>query len=148
MKHLKHLESTVVLMMNYSQVISLQTFDERIEFLKLSGSVGEETFGHMRYINQEFYRSREWRRLRREIIIRDMGCDLGVEGFEIDDIIIVHHINPITMEDILNGNPLVYDPENLICVSKSTHDYIHYGKTRHKHEEITRSKNDQAPWLN
>jgi len=135
-------------MTSYIELMCLETFDERINYLKLSGVVGAETFGHLRYINQDFYKSKEWRRIRRNVIIRDMGRDLGMlnDDYEIHDMIIVHHIIPITVDDILQGNPIVYDLDNLICTSKNTHDYIHYGLIRYKQEVVTRTRNDQVPW--
>lgn len=111
----------------YSELKRLNTFEERFEYLKLLGSVGESTFGFDRYLNQALYRSKEWKDLRNEIIVRDNGCDLGLEGYDIFDKVIIHHMNPLTAEDILDRSDLVYDPEYLICVSPITHDAIHYG---------------------
>lgn len=111
----------------YSELKRLKTFEERFEYLKLFGSVGESTFGFDRYLNQALYRSKEWKDLRNEIIIRDNGCDLGVEGRDINDRIIIHHMNPLTEDDILERSDFVYNPEYLICVSLLTHDAIHYG---------------------
>lgn len=110
----------------YSELIKLKTFEERFEYLKLSGEVGVATFGFDRYLNQALYRSPEWRRVRREIIVRDNGCDLGVEGYNIFGKIVIHHMNPINVEDILNRKSYIMDPEYLICVSLNTHNAIHY----------------------
>jgi len=132
---------------SYMELIMLNSFDERIEYLKLNSRVGEVTFGYNRYINQEFYKSPRWKRVRDKVIIRDDGCDLGVEGYEIFDTVIVHHINTITVEDIINDSDILYDLNNLILTSKRSHDYIHYGKKRYDDAIIERSKNDTAPWL-
>lgn len=104
----------------------LKTFRDRYDYLKLSGGVGIETFGADRYLNQDFYRSKEWRRVRDEVIIRDNGCDLGMPGYEIYDRIYIHHMNPITAEDILDRNEDILNPEFLICVSFDTHNAIHF----------------------
>ena len=106
--------------------MQLRTFEERFEYLKLGGVVGRSTFGYDRYLNQLFYTSGEWRHARRDIIARDNGCDLGIPGRDIPDRIIVHHINPITLEDIESRNPIVLDPNNLICVSHNTSNALHY----------------------
>ena len=111
----------------YSELILLPTFEERYEYLKLSGQVGFETFGPERYLNQILYRSPEWRHVRREVIIRDEGCDLAHPEFEIFDKILIHHINPITIDDVKNRDPKIFDMENLITVSHNTHNAIHYG---------------------
>ena len=131
----------------YSKLVSLSTFKERFDYLKLDGRVGEETFGSDRYINQLFYKDPEWLSVRREVIIRDGGCDLGISDRELNSYIIVHHMNPITKEDILNKTELLLDPEYLICVSKRTHDAIHYGDSNLLiTEPIVRRKNDTCPW--
>lgn len=131
----------------YSELILLPTFKERYEYLKLSGQVGKETFGSDRYLNQLFYKDKEWLSVRDEVIIRDGGCDLGVEGRELDSYIIVHHMNPITKEDILNRTKILLDPEYLICVSKRTHDAIHYSDSGLLiPDPIIRTKNDTCPW--
>jgi hypothetical protein len=111
----------------YSDLRRLQTFEERFSYLKLGGVVGRDTFGFDRYLNQGFYHSREWRSLRERIIIRDNGCDLGVEGYEIHDRIYVHHMNPMRPDDIKHSNEDNLDPEFLICVTHDTHNAIHYG---------------------
>lgn len=111
---------------SYSELISLKTFKERLDYLKLDGVVGEQTFGHTRWLNQKFYRSYAWRQFRNAIITRDNGCDLGVENYDIYGPITIHHLNPITYDDIVNRSPNVLDPENAICVSTNTHRVIHY----------------------
>lgn len=132
---------------SYSELILIPTFIERFRYLKLSGSVGEATFGYDRYLNQAFYQSTEWRNFRRKIILRDKACDLGVEGYEIDKYIILHHINPITKEDLLRSYDCLMDPENVICVSHNTHNAIHYGdETLLITEPIVRSANDTRLW--
>lgn len=131
----------------YSELITLSTFEERYLYLQLNGTIGEETFGFDRYLNQILYASNEWKHCRRDIIIRDNGCDLGCEGFDIHGRILIHHLNPITIVDVLNRNPKVFDPENLICTSHNTHNAIHYGdESLLIKEPIVRSKNDTCPW--
>ena len=133
----------------YSELILLPTFEERFRYLKIGGSVGQITFGHERYLNQLLYNSEEWRRSRRVAIIRDNGCDLGCEGYEIYGKIMVHHINPITVEDILERNPRVFDLENLICSSHNTHNAVHYGdESLLFTAPIERTRNDMCPWKN
>lgn len=111
----------------YSELRQLETFEERFEYLSLRGVVGHTTFGFDRWINQQFYTSRQWRRLRQEIIVRDNGCDLGVDGFEIHSRLIIHHINPMSQEDIVYGTRHALDPEFLISTTHRTHQAIHYG---------------------
>lgn len=131
----------------YSELIRIPTFEERYRYLRLYGSVGEETFGFKRWVNQEFYHSDKWLRFRDKIIIRDGGCDLAVEGFEIYGPIIIHHLNPITYDDILNRNPCVFDPDNVVCTKLSTHNAIHYGdETLLPKLPVERTKNDTCPW--
>lgn len=132
----------------YSELIKLPTFKERFEFLKLDGRVGEDTFGYDRYLNQIFYKSKEWLSIRNYVITRDNGCDLGIPGYEIrSNRIIIHHINPITKEDLLYNTEKLLDPENLITTVKNTHDAIHFGSSDLLYEEpIERSKNDMCPW--
>ena len=131
----------------YSELKELKTFKERYDYLKLAGSVGEETFGSLRYLNQAFYTSYEWKRIRREIILRDCGCDLGVEGYELQKYVVIHHMNPITAQDIENGNPDIFDPRFLICVSERTHRAIHYGdKSLLPRPLIERRPGDTCPW--
>ena len=135
------------LIRTYSELITIPTFEERFEYLKLNGSVGLETFGHDRYLNQILYNSLEWRRFRPEIIVRDNGCDLACEGYEIFGKILIHHINPITAQDILNRNPKVFDPENVITTVHNTHNAIHYGDENLLiTAPIERSRNDTCPW--
>jgi hypothetical protein len=111
----------------YSELVQLKTFEERYEYLALRGEVGQATFGFDRWINQQFYTSREWRRLRRDIIVRDESCDLGVEGYDIHTRLIVHHMNPLDQFDIVHGSSNALDPEYLICTTHETHNAIHYG---------------------
>lgn len=115
------------MILSYSELITLPTFEERYRYLRKSGIVGEETFGSHRHLNQILYRSPEWRQVRNNVIVRDNGCDLGMEGYEIRDRVYIHHINPITLDDILNRTPALFDMDNLICVSFNTHQAIHYG---------------------
>lgn len=132
----------------YSELIKLPTFKERFEYLKLGGVIGEETFGFDRYLNQMFYKSREWKKLRNDIIVRDNGCDLAMPDREIiDQTILIHHMNPITKEDILNMTEFVLNPEYLICTILNTHNAIHYGNSDLLYQEpIVRYKNDMCPW--
>ena len=112
----------------YSELIKFKTFEERFNYLKIDGCIGEETFGFDRYINQILYRSKEWRSLRRDIIVRDNGCDMGLEGYEINStLILIHHMNPIDINDIINKTEFLLNPEYLITVRKETHNAIHYG---------------------
>lgn len=111
----------------YKDLRRLSTFEERFEYLKLGGSVGAATFGFDRYLNQLLYHSTDWRRTRDHIIVRDNGCDLGIDDRDIHNGILIHHINPITVANIERGDDCVYDPENLICTSHNTHNAIHYG---------------------
>ena len=115
---------------SYSEMSQLQTFDERFQYLTLRGDVGQSTFGFDRYINQQFYTSTEWRRIRQHVIARDLGLDLGIEGYEIFDKVIIHHMNPMTVEDIEHGDPSILDPEFLITTCHNTHNAIHYGDER------------------
>ena len=131
----------------YSELIKLPTFEQRFEYLRLDGSVGRETFGFDRYLNQILYNSQEWKRFRRDIVIRDNGCDLACEGYEIHSKILIHHINPITIEDIINRSPIIFDPENVISTTHNTHNAIHYGdKDLLITGPIERTKNDTCPW--
>lgn len=111
----------------YSELVRLPTFKQRYEYLRLGGSVGEDTFGFDRYLNQIFYKSKEWNRIRDQVIIRDHGCDLGLDGYEINDRILIHHMNPITKADILERTEFLLNPDYLISTMKRTHDAIHYG---------------------
>ena len=131
----------------YSELIKLPTFEQRFEYLRLDSSVGRETFGFDRYLNQILYNSPEWKRFRRDIVIRDNGCDLACEGYEIHSRILIHHINPITIEDIINRSPIIFDPENVISTTHNTHNAIHYGdKDLLITGPIERTKNDTCPW--
>lgn len=134
-------------MRTYNELSKLNTFMERYEYLRLNGVVGQSTFGHARHVNQSFYKSERWLKTRDKVIIRDNGCDLGIEGHEIYDMIIVHHINPVTLEDIENDSNILYDMNNLICVTDSTHKAIHFSDKNQLHMGPTvRSKNDTIPW--
>lgn len=133
---------------SYSELITLLTFEERYRYLRLGGTVGEETFGYDRYLNQVFYTSKLWRDFRRDIIVRDLGCDLGISDREIGGLILIHHLNPISLDDILKRNlEVLVNPENAICVSHNTHQAIHYGdESLLITAPIERSKNDTCPW--
>lgn len=131
----------------YSELICLPTFEERYQYLKLSGIVGESTFGFDRYLNQVLYHSQQWRSVRDKVIIRDNGCDLGVLGREIYERVLVHHMNPITIEDIELGSDYLFNPEFLITTTHNTHNAIHYGDQSLLITAPTeRSKNDTCPW--
>lgn len=131
----------------YSDLKVLQTWEERIEYLKLDGIVGGETFGFDRYLNQMFYRSNEWKRARRNIILRDNGMDLGIDEREIAGKIYVHHMNPLQVKDIVHATEYLLNPEFLICCSEATHKYIHYGVKTNMPEIVTeRSPFDTSPW--
>lgn len=134
--------------LTYSELSMLSTFDERYNYLKLVGVVGEDTFGFDRYLNQRFYNSVEWKRARDYVITRDMGCDLGIPGREINDKIYVHHMNPMSIKDIVDGDSHIINPEFLITVSFDTHNAIHYGDERllHRKDLIVRNQNDTCPW--
>jgi len=112
---------------SYSELRRLSTFEERFRYLALRGRVGDQTFGYNRWVNQDFYTSREWRQTRNDIIVRDNGCDLGIEGYEIHKGLYIHHINPITVAQIEAGDDCLFDPDNLITVAHRTHNAIHYG---------------------
>lgn len=138
---------TSMMIKTYSELITLPAFKERFQYLKLDGVVGEETFGFDRYLNQIFYQSYEWRKIRDLVIIRDNGCDLGIEGREIRGKILIHHMNPISKSDILNRSEFLLNPEYLICTYKNTHDAIHYGDESILYQEpIERTKYDTCPW--
>lgn len=131
----------------YSELITIPTFEERFEYLQLKGSVGKDTFGYDRHLNQVLYRSPEWKRLRNQIIIRDCGCDLACEGYDIHSKVLIHHLTPITVEDVLARSRKVFDPDNLVCVSHNTHNAIHYGDVDLLVAgPIIRTKNDTCPW--
>lgn len=131
----------------YSELSRLQTFDERFDYLQLNGVVGKDTFGFDRYFNQLFYRSKEWKHIRNIVIIRDNGCDLGCEGHDIYDKILIHHMNPISIEDINESSDILLNPEFLICTSQLTHNAIHYGdKSQLIKEPLIRKPGDTCPW--
>ena len=131
----------------YSELRHIPTFEERFEYLKLNGSVGRETFGFDRYINQRFYTSKEWRDIRHYVIARDLGLDLGAEGYEINSRILIHHMNPIVVDDILHKNDDILDPEFLITTCHNTHNAIHYGDSSLLPKSLVeRSRGDTKLW--
>ena len=131
----------------YSELIRLPTFEERFRYLKLDGLVGKDTFGFDRYLNQEFYRSKEWKEVRDFVIVRDNGCDLGMGGYEIVGRIYIHHMNPITVNDIVHSSDFLLNPDYLICVSHNTHNAVHYGdEDLLVTAPVERRKNDTCPW--
>ena len=131
----------------YSELILLPTFEERFKYLQLNGRVGDDTFGFDRYINQKFYSSAEWKRIRDIVIMRDNGCDLALEGYEIYGRILIHHMNPITVKDVELSTEYLMNPEYLICVTHNTHNAIHYGDEKLINKgPIVRTKNDTCPW--
>lgn len=131
----------------YSELIRLPTFEERFRYLKLDGLVGKDTFGFDRYLNQEFYRSKEWKEVRDFVIVRDNGCDLGMDGYEIVGRIYIHHMNPITVNDIVHSSDFLLNPDYLICVSHNTHNAVHYGdEDLLVTAPVERRKNDTCPW--
>ena len=131
----------------YSELILLPTFEERFKYLQLNGRVGDDTFGFDRYINQNFYKSADWKRIRDQIIIRDNGCDLALEGYEIYGRILIHHMNPITVKDVELSTEYIMNPEYLICVTHNTHNAIHYGDEKLLMKgPVVRTKNDTCPW--
>lgn len=130
-----------------TELYRLPTFEERFAYLSLGGRVGESTFGFDRWINQTFYRSREWKQIRERVIARDLGCDLGVEGYEIHDRVIIHHMNPMAAEDIVHGDEDIVDPEFLVTTSHQTHNAIHYGDARLLRRPLTpRRSGDTRLW--
>lgn len=133
---------------SYHELLSLTTFEERFKYLKLHGGVGSDTFGYDRYLNQEFYKSAEWNNIRSYVITRDNGCDLGIPDRQIEGKIFVHHINPLTPEDIIDSSSKLLDPNNLICVSFETHQAIHYGDLSilDRNTVVERTPNDTCPW--
>jgi len=131
----------------YSELRRLETFEERFDYLSLKGYVGESTFGFDRWINQGFYRSREWRRIRNEVIVRDEGCDLGIPGYEIGTDLLVHHMNPLTALDIHEGDDHLLNPEFLITTTIRTHNAIHYGNgNRPYRTSVPRQPGDTKLW--
>jgi hypothetical protein len=136
---------------SYSELRSLLTFEERFDYLKLVGVVGATTFGYDRYLNQLLYQSREWKHIRNNVIFRDNSCNLGIEGLDLYGNIIIHHMNPLTVEMINERNPFVFDEEYLICTDYDTHNALHYGghngeSVSSKWKVIDRSPNDTVPW--
>lgn len=131
----------------YTELCGLKTFKERFEYLMESSRIGDMTFGGSRYINQDFYRSKEWKKIRDSVIIRDNGCDLGIQDRPIGDRIVIHHMIPITKNDIMYQTPFLIDPEYMICASIQTHNAIHYGSFESLPSEyVPRSPNDTCPW--
>lgn len=131
----------------YTELSKLTTFNERFNYLKLDGIVGEETFGYDRILNQLLYKSKKWRKARDEVLIRDNGGDLGLEDYPINGRAIIHHMNPITVEDVLNDKPEIFDPEYLITVSNSTHNAIHFSNENNLQKDpIERTQNDTCLW--
>ena len=132
---------------SYKELIKIPTFEERFRYLKLDGYVGDTTFGYSRYLNQTLYKSKEWQEVRQKVLLRDNACDLGVDGHQINMYALIHHINPITREDILERRPCIFDMNNLITVTKKTHNAIHYGDESQIFDKVTeRSPNDTCPW--
>ena len=134
----------------YSQMLDYKTFEDRFEFLKNTALIGEVTFGGRRWLNQDFYKSKEWRQIRRKVILRDNGCDLAMPDRPItrEEGLVIHHINPITEKDIYEMTPLLLDPDYLVCVSKTTHNAIHYGDSNLLMPStfIERAPFDTVPW--
>lgn len=132
---------------SYSEMCSFSTFIERFNYLKLNGKVGIETFGFDRYLNQVLYCSQEWKRFRRQVIIRDNGCIFGLDGYNINGRLIVHHINPITLEQIEQRDPMIFSMENVVCVTHNVHEAIHYGdESLIPTDPIIRKPNDTCLW--
>ncbi len=132
---------------NYTELIKLKNFIDRFEYLKLDGTVGQDTFGFERYLNQGFYHSAEWRAIRDQVIARDLGCDLGIDGYEIHGRIYIHHMNPITVDDIRKITEYLLDPEYLICTTHETHNALHFGDASLLvTEPVVRTPFDTCPW--
>jgi hypothetical protein len=130
----------------YRELRRLETYEERFEYLSLVGQVGAPTFGNDRWLNQRFYTSPQWKHVRDEVILRDNGCDLGVPGYEVHYGLLVHHMNPMTAEDILHGHEWILDPEFLICTSKLTHNALHYGGELPRGRPVERRPGDTKLW--
>lgn len=131
----------------YSELSTITSFEDRFRYLKLDGAVGEATFGFDRYLNQLFYRSQRWRKIRDEVIVRDCGCDLGIEGYEIYKYAMIHHMNPITAKDIQDESEYLLNPEYLITTTQRTHNAIHYGNEDLLFTmPVERTQNDTCPW--
>lgn len=134
-------------MRTYSELIKLSTLAERFDYLKLGGVIGEDTFGFERYLNQNFYRSAVWKKIRNQVIIRDNGCEMGLEDYPISGRIIIHHMNPVDSDDIIHQRDILLNPEFLICVGNQTHNAIHYGSIDLLPQDpIERKPNDTCPW--
>ena len=132
---------------SYDEMINLPSYEERFQYLRLRGEVGKDTFGFDRWFNQQFYRSAEWKRIRDAVILRDNGCDLGIPGREIHGKIIIHHINPISLDDIENGSDKLFDMDNLVTTTHMTHNAIHYGDEHLLiHDPVERRPGDTCPW--
>ena len=132
---------------SYQELMRIQSFEDRFDYLKLHGTVGQETFGFDRYMNQSLYNSPEWKSVRRKVIIRDHGCDLAVKGMEIFGVIVVHHINPLTVEDLFDRSDRILNMDNLISTSPNTHKAIHFGdKSLLATPMVIRTKGDTTPW--
>lgn len=132
---------------SYSELSKLESYEDRYEYLKIGDRVGEETFGYDRYLNQALYSSPEWKSFRHKIIVRDNGNDMGVDGYPIGEKVYIHHLNPITKQDILERNPCLFDEENVVCVCKRTHDAIHFGSQELiKKNPVVRSPGDTKLW--
>jgi hypothetical protein len=132
---------------SYSDLLQLATLEQRFKYLALRGGVGDSTFGFDRYINQQFYRSRQWRQVREHVIVRDLGCDLGVDGYQIHNRLVIHHMNPMQVDDIADGDPSILDPEFLITTTHQTHNAIHYGDERLLPKPIVaRRRGDTKLW--
>lgn len=135
------------MMRTYKELIEFKTFKERFDYLKLNGMVGNDTFGFDRWLNQRFYKSAEWKHIRNFVILRDNGCDLGLAGNDISGKILIHHMNPISIDDIENRSDILLNPDYLICVSHNTHNAIHYGDSDLLLKvSLQRTKNDTCPW--
>ena len=134
-------------MKTYTELIQYSTFEDRFNYLKLSGNVGEETFGFDRWLNQRFYKSKEWQSIRDFVIIRDGGCDMAMDGYEIQGKLYVHHMNHIEQNDLIHSTDILIDPEYLVCVSHATHNAIHYGDiSLLQTDPVVRTPNDTCPW--
>lgn len=132
----------------YSELVLLPTIEERLKYLQRNQKIGDRTFGGDRYLNQAFYSSLEWRNIRHSIIVRDNGCDLGVDGYPVGNRGYIHHINPITIDQLTHGDDCLFDPENLILCSFNTHNAIHYGQSSDIYSKITeRHPGDTCPWI-
>jgi len=138
----------IMMIRTYSELMELESYEERFNYLLLNGKVGQETFGFDRYLNQQLYRSKHWKDIRDYVIIRDQGCDLGLEGHDIFGTINIHHMNPITTKDVLENSEYLLNPEYLICTSIDTHNAIHYGSKDYvnRNKIADRKPNDHCPW--